>query len=232
LKISYDDEPGENGIAVYENDEMIDIIKTCQDNNLQMCIHSIGDAALEQTLNAYEKAALDNNMKDLRHRIVHCQIGNYDQYHKISYMGININIQPMHTRTDYPLIENRLGNERASKCHAWNTIQEYGVLITGSSDVPCTNCDNAANVFAGISEIVNRDYWLKDEEVSVYDALKMYTINAAYSAFEEDVKGTIENGKFADFVVISEDPISIEKKKIKDIEVEMTILGGKVVYKK
>ncbi|SHJ82614.1 hypothetical protein SAMN02745751_03466 [Dethiosulfatibacter aminovorans DSM 17477] len=228
----YDDEPGQKGIAVYEDDEMTDIIKKCQDNNLQMCIHSIGDAALEQILNAYENASSGKDMKAFRHRIVHCQIGHYDQYQRIADMGININIQPMHTRTDYPLIEHRLGSERSSKCHAWNTIQEYGVLVTGSSDVPCTNCDNAASVFAGISEIVNRDYWLKDEEVSVYDALKMYTVNAAYSAFEEDVKGTIENGKFADFVILSENPMSIKKENIKDIEVEMTILGGKVVYRK
>ncbi len=224
-----DDVGGQRGISVYEDDEMFQIIETCQKNGLQMCIHSIGDAALEQILEAYKKAA--GSRSDKRHRIVHCQIGNYELYDRIAGLGININIQPLHTKTDYPLIEHRLGRERASKCHAWKTIQEKGVTITASSDVPCTNCENAANVFVGIDSIVNRDYWLKSEAVSVYDALKMYTVNAAFSAFEENVKGTIEKGKFADLIVVSDDPMSIHKNDIKDIEVDMTYVGGKLVYK-
>lgn len=225
----YDDASGQKGISVYDDDEMVEIIDLCQKNNLQMCIHSIGDAALEQILDAYEKTG-SSLEADNRHRIVHCQIGNHKQYERIGRLGLNINIQPLHTRTDFLLIEYSLGKERTSKCHAWKSLKEEGVVITGSSDVPCTNDRNAASVFQGIDAIVNRDYWLKEEEVSVYDALEMYTTNAAYSAFEEDTKGTIEEGKLADLIILSDDPLSIDKTRIKDINVEMTFLGGRLIY--
>lgn len=152
-------------------------------------------------------------------------------YKKIGRLGLSINIQPIQTETDFPLIEDRLGKKRASTCHAWKTCIEYGVNVTGSSDVPCSYSENAANVFHGVHAIVNREKWLPDEAVDIYDAIKMYTINAAFSAFEENVKGTIEKDMFADLIVVDQDPLTTPKHRLKDLKVCMTFLGGKLLAK-
>ncbi|MCG8620193.1 MAG: amidohydrolase [Desulfobacterales bacterium] len=228
LAEDYTDEPGQRGIYVYRDDELADMVKIAHDNDMQVCLHSIGDGSLEQVVRCYEAVAEEGG-KDLRHRIVHCQIGTYELYERIGRMGLSINIQPLQTATDYPLIEHRLGKARASQCHAWKTCMDYGVNVTGSSDVPCTFSDEAANVFQGIDAIVNRDAWLPGEAVDVYDGLAMYTINAAWSAFEENTKGSIEVGKLADLVVLDSDPLTMDKKLIKDIRVEMTFLGGRLI---
>jgi hypothetical protein len=137
----------------------------------------------------------------------------------------------MQTETDYPLIEYRVGPERVKRCHAWRSLTDYGVTITGSSDVPCTNSLDAADVFVGIDGVSDRSKWLPEEAVTVYEALEMYTTNAAFSAFEEDVKGSIEEGKFADFVIVSDNPLK-QGVNMKAIEVEQTFVGGVKVYEK
>lgn len=226
----YSDLPeGGIGIAVYENDEIREMIELTHRSGMQMCIHAIGDGALKQVVDAYDEVIQKYPDVAQRHRIVHCQIGNDDLYKKLAKNGLIINIQPMQTETDYPLIEYRLGKERIKRCHAWRSLIDYGVTITGSSDVPCTNSFDAADVFIGIDAVVNRAKWLPEEAVTAYEALEMYTINAAYAAFEEDVKGTLEEGKLADFVIATGNPLE-EGISIKDIKVEQTFMGGIKVY--
>lgn len=226
----YSDLPeGGVGIAVYEDEEIREMTELAHLNGMQMCIHAIGDGALKQVVDAYDEVIQKYPDIPQRHRIVHCQIGNDDLYKKLAKNGLIINIQPMQTETDYPLIEYRLGTERIKRCHAWRSLTDYGVVITGSSDVPCTNSFDAADIFIGIDAVVNRTKWLPEEAVTVYEALEMYTINAAYAAFEEKVKGTLEEGKLADFVIVSGDPLA-EGAAIKDIKVEQTFMGGIKVY--
>lgn len=226
----YVDEPGQKGIYLYDDDELKEMMKTAHDNDMQLCLHCIGDGALEQVIHCFEDF-IKSGVNKLRHRIVHCQVGHHEQYKRIARLGITINIQPVQTATDFPMIEHRLGKNRASTCHAWRTCIDCGINVTGSSDVPCSYSLDAANVFYGIHAIVNREQWLQDEAVEVYDALKMYTVNAAVSAFEEDVKGTVEVGKFADLVVVDKNPLTIDKKDLKNIGVDMTFLSGKLVCK-
>jgi len=225
----YTDKPGQRGMYLYEDDELKELLGIAQKNDMQACVHSIGDGSLEQVINCFEK--IRSSGKDLRHRIVHCQIGTHSQYERIGRLGLSINIQPLQTATDFPLIEYRLGQGRASTCHAWKTCMDCGINVTGSSDVPCTYSKDAANVFLGIHSIVNREQWLPDEAVDVYEALKMYTVNAAVSAFEEEVKGTVEAGKLADLIVVDQDPLTIDKNQLKHIKVTMTFLGGELTAK-
>lgn len=227
---SYSDEKNQMGILVYEDDEITDMIKVAQENDMQVCIHTIGDAALEQVIKGYE--LVDVSKSKYRHRIVHCQIGNYDQYERIGKLNLSINIQPIQTATDYPLIEERLGVERASTCHAWKTCIDYGVNVTASSDVPCSYSLDSANIFRSIAPIINREKWLVKESVSVIEALKMYTINAAISAHEDEVKGTISIGKLADVIILDKSPFNQPIEILKDIQVVTTILGGKIMYTK
>ncbi len=224
---SYVDEPGQMGLYLYEDEELKEMLKTAHDNGMQVCLHSIGDGSLEQIIRCFE-GFIKGDDNRLRHRIVHCQIGTHAQYRKIARLGLCINIQPAQTATDFPLIEHRLGKDRASTCHAWKTCIDYGINVTASSDVPCTHSVDAANVFHGIHAIVNREKWLPHEAVGVYEALEMYTSNAAFSAFEQDVKGTVEVGKFADLTVVDQDPLTVDKKELSTINVEMTFLAGRL----
>lgn len=224
----YADEANQRGILVYEDDELLDMIQTAHHHQMQVCIHTIGDAALEQVITSYEKSLEEDNPH--RHRIVHCQIGNQDQYKRIGKLGISINIQPIQTMTDYPLIEQRLGTERIKTCHAWRSCIDANVLITGSSDVPCTYSADAADIFKSIAPIVDQRKWSKHEQVNVYEALEMYTVNAAISAFEENEKGTITPGKLADLAIVDKNPLD-NNVVLEDISIVMTIVNGQVAYK-
>ena len=230
----YSDDPGNTGLYYYTPQELYENIRTAHNAGMQVCIHAIGDGALEMLLNAYERVLTEYPKPDHRHRIVHCFVGHQSQYERIAKLGLIINTQPISTSTDIPMMGSRVGPEREKSCHAWRTLTDLGVVITGSSDIPV----ETPNVFHGIYAIVNRrnvngnppEPWGLDQAVSVEEALKIFTINGAYSAFEEHRKGTITEGKLADLAVLSADPFAVEPEALKDISVDHTILGGKIVY--
>ncbi len=225
----YSDDTGNKGILVYEDEELYENIKLCHESGYQMCLHAIGDKALEQVIKAYKKVLGESNYKIHRHRIVHCQIGNKELYKEMANENLIINIQPLSTATDIPIMGLRLG-DRERECHNWKTINDLGVTITASSDIPV----ELPNVFYGIHAIVNRkdtdgrpeEGWLIEESVSVKDALIMYTINGAISEFTDQIKGSLKIGKLADFVIVDKNPLEIDKKDIKDLVVLETYVDG------
>lgn len=229
----YNDDPGNKGILVYTYDELYENVELAHKEGMQVCLHAIGDAALAMVLDVYERV-LRELPRDARHRIVHCQVGNLSLYERLAKLDVSINIQPIQVGSDWPMMNARLGWEREKECHAWRTLSDLGVCITGSSDIPV----DTPNVFYGIHSIVNRkdiegkpeNGWLPKEKVTVEEALKIYTINSAYSAFEEKIKGTITEGKLADMIIIDKDPFEVEPKELMHIEVEKTIVGGKIKY--
>lgn len=231
----YSDDPGNRGILVYEEDELYENVYIAHKEDMQVCLHAIGDGALKTVLNVYDRV-LKELPKPHRHRIVHCQVGNIELYKKLAELGIVINIQPLSTASDISIMNVRLGDKREKESHNWRTLTDLGVCISASSDVPV----ELPNVFYGIHSIVNRkdlnnkpeDGWLPEQAVTVEEALKMYTINSAYAAFEDDIKGTLTEGKLADMVILDKDPFEIDKKEIKNVKVLTTIVGGKVNYSK
>lgn len=233
MKEPYSDAPGETGIYYYTDQELYDNIRKAHCAGMQVCIHTIGDGALEQVLNAYERVLRDFPRKNHRHRLVHGQVGNLELYKKIAKLGLNINIQPASTSTDIPIMESRLGS-RAKYCHAWRTLTDLGVNLNASSDVPV----ETPNVFCGIYAIVTRKSlehpelapWNPHEKVTVMEALRFYTINSAYAAFEEHIKGSVTEGKLADLVILDRDPCAVDPEELPEVQVDATILGGKIVY--
>lgn len=230
----YSDDAGNTGIYYYTPEELYENIKKAHNSSMQVCIHAIGDGALEMLLNAYERVLAEYPKADHRHRIVHCFVGNQKQYERIAKMKLIINTQPISTSTDIHMMNSRVGSEREKSCHAWRTLTDMGVCITGSSDIPV----ETPNVFKGIYAIVTRknvdgsykEPWLPEQSVTVEEAIKIYTLNGAYSAFEDNIKGSITEGKLADMVVLDRDPFTTDKEDLKNITVEKTILGGEVVY--
>jgi len=133
----YNDDPGNRGILVYNRDELYENVMLAHKAGMQMCLHAIGDAALEMVIDVYERV-LRELPRNARHRIVHCQVGNRSLYERLAKLDVSINIQPIQVGSDWPMMNRRLGSEREKECHAWRTLTDLGVCITGSSDVPCS----------------------------------------------------------------------------------------------
>lgn len=233
LTEGYSDDPENRGILVYEEEELYQNILLAHNSGMQVCLHAIGDRALSTVLNAYERVISESNLPH-RHRIVHCQVGNLGLYEKLARLGISINIQPLSTASDLNMMNSRLGSDREKESHNWRTITDLGVCISASSDVPV----ELPNVFYGIHAIVNRkdlndkpkNGWLPEQAVTVEEALKMYTINSAWNEFEEEIKGTLTEGKLADMVILDKDPLMVDSGSIKDIRVLATLIDGKIMY--
>lgn len=234
MREPYSDDKGNTGLYYYTSDELYKNIKKAHLAGMQICIHTIGDGALKMVLDAYEKVLTEFPKKDHRHRLVHCFVGTEELYEKIARLGLNINTQPTSTSTDIPMMRNRMGKEREKYCHAWRTLTDLGVKITASSDIPV----ETPNVFSGIYAIVTRKNlddpsiapWNPHEKVTPLEALRFYTINGAYSAFEDNIKGSVTEGKLADLVVLDRDPCAVEPEELKNVRVLNTILGGKIKY--
>ncbi len=140
--------------------------------------------------------------------------------------GVIASVQPHFTVSDFWVVD-RVGPTRARGVYPFKSLIEHGLMVTGGSDCPVEPIDPMFGVCAAVS----RESF-PEERLSVDEALSLYTTNAAFASFEEEIKGSIETGKLADLVILSHDPHEVSPRNIKDIEVEMTIVGGKAVYTK
>ena len=235
LLAPYADDPQNCGIHVYEEETLYENVLAAHLAGMQVCLHAIGDGALNRVLNVYERI-LAEHPRELRHRIVHGQVGSRSLYERLAKLDVSVNIQAAQTASDWGMMRSRLGAEREPESHNWRTLTDLGVCLTGGSDIPVEPPD----VLFGIHASVNRTDrngnpsggWLPDQKLTVDEAIRTYTVNAAYSAFEEKIKGTITEGKLADLVVVDRDPYAVDPERLMDIGVDITILGGRVVYER
>ena len=214
--------------TLYHTQEEIDafVLKAHQ-AGLQVAMHAIGDAVIEQALDAYEAALGAHPRDDHRHRIEHADIIREGQIQRAQRLGLALAIQPpfnhywSHTEY-YPT----LGEERAWRADPFRTMMRAGLLLAGGSDSTVT----PLGPFIGVHAAVNHSN--PAERVSVQEGLELYTINAARIAFQETDRGSLEVGKLGDFVVLAEDPFKADPGHIKDIPVEMTVIGGDIVHQR
>jgi len=220
----YDDEPSTKGILCLSQKKLYRTILKAEKGGFQVCVHAIGDRALMTVLNAFEDALRNSHKNLLRHRVEHASVLNENIVKLLRKLGLIACVQPHFVMSDF-WVKARLGPKRARWTYPFKTLVKNGVLLAGGSDCPV----EPINPLFGVYALVARES-LPEERVSVEEALRIYTINAAYASFEEKVKGSIEEGKLADFTVLSNDLFAVEPKKIRDVRVEMTIVGGKIVY--
>jgi len=227
LSEPYADDPECHGTLYYTQEEVDAFVLRAHKVRLQVAMHAVGDAALEQALNAYEAALSAHPRDDHRHRIEHCEVIREDQIQRAQRLGVALAIQPPfnhywpHTEY-YPT----LGQERAWKADPVRTLMRLGLLLAGGSDSTVT----PLGPLIGIHAAVNHSN--PAERVSVQQGLVLYTINAARIAFQETDRGSLEVGKLGDLVVLAEDPFEVDPSHINDIPVEMTVIGGDVVYRR
>lgn len=226
----YANNPDSRGVLINTDEEMDVFVSQAHQAGLQIAIHAVGDRAIEQVLRTYEKAMKKYPCENLRHRIEHCCITHPDQLKRMADSGVAAGIQPVFLpqTSKGPDGLNGLfamfGEERSKMFYPLRTMFDLGILIAGGSDSPITPYDP----LLGVQQSVQHPF--EEHRISVEEALKLFTINAAEIAFEEKTKGSIEKGKMADFVVLSDDPVSVTPDQISKITTDKTIVGGKVVY--
>lgn len=205
---------------------------------LQVCIHATGDRAIDMFITAVEAAQKQMPKKDHRHRIEHAGILQLSkqQITRMKKSGIIPSPQPQFLHTTGDFMEILFGKERTKNIFQFKTLLEEGFKLPGSSDSTGTQPE-AVNPFWGIwCAVARKTFFGKvlcpEEKVNIMDAIRMFTINSAYAGFEENIKGSIEMGKLGDLIVLSDDPLKVPVDKIKDIKVDMTLVGGKIVHRR
>ena len=210
-------------------------------NDIQLTVHAIGDEANGYLMDMLERIIEKNGEKDRRFRLVHAQVMTDRDIQRAGDMDIVAEVQPFHTSDDMRWMEERIGNERSRGAYAFRRLWDSGAVVSFGSDSPGTNASRYyLNPLLGIYAAVTRKTlsgmpeggWFPEEKLTVEEAIQAYTLNTAYAGFEEDIKGSIEIGKLADLAVLSDDLIKISPDEIKDVTVSMTIVGGKVVFRR
>jgi predicted amidohydrolase YtcJ len=229
LKQPYSDDPNSKGKLFYTPTEFHKLVDKLHRSNFNIVIHAMGDQAIEMALSTLEKILKKWPKENHRYRIEQAAILNEDQIKWLKKIGVKVAVQPctiISEFTSWSAID-RLGKKRARWLYPLKTMINKGLEVSGGSDCPMEDI----NPFSGIQSAVTREFF-SEEQITVEDALRMYTVNAASAAFDEKIKGSIEKGKLADLTVISRDPRTTPQKQIENIEVEMTIVDGKIAYSK
>ena len=225
LSEPYADDPTCRGTLYHTQEEIDDFVLRAHNAGLQIAMHAVGDRAVEQALNAYEAALAAHPRDDHRHRIEHCEVIREEQIERARQLSVALAIQPPFNHywphTDY---YSSLGEERAWNVDPVRSLMRPGLLVAGGSDSTVTPLGPLIGVHAAVG------HSNPGERIGVREALELYTINGARIAFQEQDKGSLEIGKLGDIVVLANDPFEVKLDQIKDIPVEMTIVGGQVVH--
>jgi predicted amidohydrolase YtcJ len=234
LLAPYNDKPGYFGQNTTPVDEIENIAKLAMDHDMQMCVHAIGDRGNREVLNVYEEQFKSHpEKKELRWRIEHAQHLHPEDMPRFKNMGVIASMQGIHCTSDAPFVVKRLGEERArTGAYAWRSLLDLGVIIANGTDVPVERLDPFANLYASVTRTRtdNGQVFFNEQAMTRTEALYSYTLGNAYAAFEEDIKGSLEVGKWADIVVLSENLITCPAENILQTSVLLTILGGEIKY--
>jgi hypothetical protein len=226
LNEEFVDEKGNRGMLMYEDDKLDEIVARAHRAGIQVAIHAIGDRAIGVTLGAIQKALKSAPRRDHRHRIEHMELVTDEQIRMLVDMGVVASMQPNFIgEWGLPgdMYERRLGKRWVQQNNPYRKILDVrGIIAFGSDCMPF-------GPLYGIHWAVNAP--MESQRISVHEALRCYTRYSAYASFEESIKGTIEEGKLADIVVLSEDPYE-NTDRIKEIKVSLTIQDGRIVYQK
>jgi predicted amidohydrolase YtcJ len=218
----YADAPATRGVLFHADAEIARFVAQAHQRGLQITVHAQGDAAIEQVLCAYERALESHPRADHRHRIEHCGLPTRQQLERVARLGIGLGMQPVFA-PPHPSLVDMFGADRVARRHQYRALQELGVVVAGGSDSDSSPIDPLAGVQAAAT--------LEDERrLSPYEALELFTTNAAYLGFEEDAKGALKRGAWADFTVLGDDPLGVAVDRIASITVQQTWFRGRPVF--
>jgi predicted amidohydrolase YtcJ len=231
----YADKPDSTGLNTTSVDEVRETADLAMQHGYQLCVHAIGDRANRETLNIFEEAFKANpDRRDLRWRVEHAQHLHPADIPRFGSLGVIASMEGVHCTSDAPYVLARLGPKRAEEgAYVWQKLMKSGAVVTNGTDAPVEDVDPIASYYATVSrKLKDGSVFYPDQRMSRIEALKSYTINGAFAAFEEDSKGSVKAGKYADLVVLSKDILTVPEDEIPTAQVVYTIVGGKVRYKK
>ncbi|MEL6274435.1 MAG: amidohydrolase [Bacteroidota bacterium] len=233
----YFDHPGFFGQNTTKVATVDSVAQLCLANDMQMCVHAIGDRANRETLDIIDKYTKDHpELTQARWRIEHSQHLHPDDIPRFAELGVIASMQGIHCTSDALFAEKRLGTERArTGAYAWRSLLDAGAVVTNGTDAPVEDVDPIECFYASITRRrVDRPnvIFFPEQAMSREEALVSYTYAPAYAGFEEENKGTLTKGKFADITVLTNNLLSCAEEDIMGTEVVMTIVGGQVKYKR
>ena len=234
----YSDDPSLSGQLFWDVEKYQKGVAELDRRGIQVFTHAIGDKAIRTALDAYEHAAHVNGTKDARHRIEHIEDVSADDIPRFGKLGVIASMQPLHAYPDDDTLKSwapNVGPKRAQRAWAWHSIQAEGGVLAFGSDWPVVTL----SPWEGLQNAVTRQTtegepkggWIPSERISLADAIKGYTLNAAFAGHREKTEGSLEPGKLADVIVISQDLFKVDPLKIGETKVLLTIVGGRVVFK-
>lgn len=224
------------GILHYSAERLEEIVSRCRENGLDITIHAIGDRAMENAVQAVKASNEKFGDSTRRHGVLHSQVAMEETLREMGRQNMQAFIQPVFVGSDMDVAEKLVSNHENKKLYAWKSMLDAGMNVAGSACSPVEKF----NVLENIQYAVTREKldggpeggWLPQERLTVKEAVELFTVNGAYASYEESIKGTLEEGKLADMVVLSGDIFETELHKIKDLLVLQTVLGGKTVYER
>ncbi len=221
---------------MYDQTTLNEMVELAQKNGLSTAIHAIGDGTIDMALEAIEMAQKKYPNETLRSSIVHCQITRQDHFDKMKKLNVLAHVQPIFIDYDMHIVESRIGSNRMKTTYAWNTMLSEGVHLAFGSDCPVEPLDIMPNIYSAITRKNLKGQpengWIPSEKLDVLTVLKAFTIWSAYASGEDDIKGSIEVGKLADFAILDRNPLTVQPDDILNIQVLQTWVDGKLAYEK
>jgi len=230
---SYSDDHGNHGLLRYDDERLEFLMRAAMNTGFQVATHAIGDGANSVTLDNYERLIAETNSRSRRHRIEHAQILRYEDIAKFAELGVIPSMQATHATSDKNMAEDRIGGIRIQGAYAWRKLIEAGALIANGSDFPV----ESPNPFWGLHAAVTRQDrnanppggWFPEERMTLTEAFASFTLDAAYAGHQEDIIGSLEVGKKADFVLLDRDLFSIPVDEIWEVQALETWVNGEKV---
>jgi predicted amidohydrolase YtcJ len=234
----YSNAPSLSGDLLWDAEKYRRLVAELDEHGIQVFTHAIGDRAIRVALDAYEAAAKKNGTKDARHRIEHIEDASTLDIPRFGRLGVIASMQPLHAYPDEDALKSwqpSVGAERAQRAWAWHGIQAAGGVLAFGSDWPIVTL----SPWPGLQNAVTRETtegqpkggWIPAQRISLAEAIKGYTLNAAFAGHREKTEGSLEPGKLADMIVVSQDVFKVDSLKIGKTRVLLTMVGGHVVYR-
>ncbi len=228
------DAPNDSGFFVNTEEDLYTWISGADRAGLHVMVHAIGDRANHTILDIFYRVAQENGPKDRRFRIEHAQHIAPQDFVRFADQQVIASMQPYHAIDDGRWAEKVIGPDRIQTTYAFRSLLDAGATVAFGSDWFVAPPIPLEGIYAAVTRRTldgeNPEGWVPNQKITVEEALRAYTRDAAYASFEEDIKGTLEPGKLADFVIIDRDLIAIDPVEIRDARIMMTVVGGKVVY--
>lgn len=232
LLAPYSDDPSNSGLMIASTDHVASRAQAASTAAFQVGTHAIGDRAVRNVIDAYESAGI---RPEQRFRIEHLQVVSPEDFPRLSGLGIISAMQPTHATSDMPWAEDRLGADRVRGAYAWRTVLDAGSRLALGSDFPVEQVDPFLGIYAAVTrqdlEGAPAGGWFADQRLTLEEAIRGFTLDAAFAAFEEDRRGTIEVGKWGDLTIVEPEPRESAANMLTSTKVRYTIVNGRIVHR-